>query len=121
MKSTEAKLIELYNSSRNSDDEEECNKAKLKISLIIYCFKLISIFTKIDHVKIIKQLYFDCNNIATANNVYLCGKTFASESTFLRHRKKYCSVTEVLIADIDYAFGYGYDALKFSAFASDIK
>ncbi len=90
----EEAVIELYKRSVKKEDEIEAEKAAKTIQDIISSFRLISIFTKENHVEIVKKLYFSKDNILEIGIRKMSDKVFVQEKTLYTYRKKYCKIIE---------------------------
>lgn len=100
MKDTEQRLINLYNSSKDSNPENALH-SKSKIEFFEFCLKIIDIFTESDHGHIFKQLYFSFENLETCSVTYMAGKTHVDVRTEGRYRNKYCKVSEAVFEFIE--------------------
>lgn len=101
---TEITIINLYKCSTKKEKDEESKYATKLIHIIIVCFELISVFTKINHTEIVKKLYFTKENISVISLKQMERKVFIQERTLLMYRKKYCEVIDlifVLIEDLN--------------------
>ena len=94
---SEKTIIELYYCSIKKTDDEEKQKAKSSINLIIKCFQLISIFTKEDHTKIIEQVYFTKENIRVIGAEKMAVKVHMHPNTLYLYRQNYCKVINAIL------------------------
>lgn len=94
---TEKMLVELYKKSKNKFDDKEADKAKQTICLIECGFDLISIFTEVEHVKIVSKLYFTTNNMFIIGLKPIADKVYVKERTLFDYRQKYCKVINFIL------------------------
>ena len=94
-------MVNLYKCSHKKEHDEEYQMANNILEIVMFCFKVISVFTKTDHAKIVKQLYFDKDNIIVVGIKKMENIIFVPERTLLLYRKKYCDVIESIFVLIE--------------------
>lgn len=97
MKKVEKELINLFYTSVKGKDPAEVAKAKRAIDYINMHFKIISKFTKANHDKIVKELYFNYNNLGRVGIIAMCYRVYVSERTLERYRDRYCAIAKDLL------------------------
>ncbi len=98
-------LVNLYYCSRKKEDNEDYIIANNLLKFIMFCFEIISVFTNIDHAKIVKTLYFNKDNIFVVGIRQIQRSVYVQERTLLLYRKKYCEVVNaifVLVKEFDF-------------------
>lgn len=83
---------------KNADNESQ--QAKQIIELIVFCFRIISLFTNENHLKIVEQLYLTKNNILSMGIRHFSNKLFLDEKTLYAYRKKYGMVILFVIGNL---------------------
>ena len=102
---TEKILVNLYHCSRAKEHNEDYILANNLLKFIMFCFEIISVFTSVDHAKIVKTLYFNKDNIFVMGIRNIQQVVFVQERTLLLYRKKYCEVVNaifVLVEEFDF-------------------
>lgn len=91
---TEIMMTQLYECSCNKTNDADGKTAGDLISLIIFCFEIISAFKDINHAQIIKRLYFSRGNIIEAGikkmerTLYVRERTLFTGASIARLSKK---------------------------------
>ena len=91
---TEHKIVEIYKSSKGKSAEAE--QAKNVVNLIIQYFELISLFTNVRHVDIVKRIYFSADNLFVVGMRGIAQRLYLHENTLYSYRKKYCTVINTI-------------------------
>ena len=94
IRNTEKALVALYRKSRESG--VDADRAKLKIKIMNYGFRLVGAFTNTDHESVVQQLYFSRDNLFEAGILPVSYKLCISERTLKRYRDNYCSVADLV-------------------------
>ena len=92
--------MDVYIKNLKKDASEERDKARKTVEAVLQVFRFISLFTEVDHIKIIKKIYFCRENIVKVGVRGAARKVFVQERTLLFYREKYCEVIEVLLDEI---------------------
>ncbi len=92
---TELKAIELYEVSKQQD--EEGARARERIEEILFSFRLIGAFADDDHARIVRELYFCEENILIRGVRKKAQDVFIHERRLQSYRNKYAAVLDILL------------------------
>lgn len=97
----EQMLVNLYYCSIKKEHDDEYRRVNDILHFIMFCFRIISVFTETDHAKIVEKLYFNKDNIMVVGLKKMEKIVFVQERTLLLYRRKYCEVINAIFALIE--------------------